>query len=580
MKKIALISVSNKNGLLGLGKELLLNGYTIISTGGTYKKLQEISNKNIIDVEEFTGFPEILNGRVKTLNPKILGGILARRDVDTHSVDLEKIKSSYIDLVVVNLYPFKEVISNKNHKFEDAIENIDIGGVTLIRAACKNYKDVRIITDPVDYSICCNNIENTRICGDNINLYLAKKGWDHIADYDISISQYFNQDKRYRSYNNEISLKYGCNPNQNDAHLMSIDGKKPIKILNGNPGFINLLDAFSSWQLVKEISTCGYPAAASFKHTAPAGVAIGKDNIDENTMKCWNLTGNISSKTAIAFIRARQADPLSSFGDFIAISSKVDKETANLIKKEVSDGIIAPDYEKDALEILKNKKNGNYLIIQVDNTFDLGDSTEYREVFGMALSQKRHNIIVTTDDMKKWVTDKSTDNSDILLDLFIANCTLKYTPSNSIVYAYKGQVIGVGAGQQNRVDCVQLAGNKAVNWWKRQSPCIIDADFPQNTKRQEKVNYIMDFINSDQKENNIFSKTDKDDLHMENIHKQNIVMASDAFFPFPDSIDKCNSRGVKYIIQPGGSIADENVINRCNEYGIGMCFTGVRMFYH
>ncbi len=575
MKKIALISVSNKNGLLEMAKELLLNDYTIISTGGTYKKLQEISNQNIINVEEFTGFPEILNGRVKTLNPKILGGILARRDIDSHLEDLEQIKSSYIDLVVVNLYPFKEVISNENHKFEDAIENIDIGGVTLIRAACKNYKDVRIITDPADYKICCSNTDK-----DNINLYLAKKGWVHIADYDISISQYFNQDKRYRSYNNEITLKYGCNPNQGDAHLMSMNGKNPITILNGKPGFINLLDAFSSWQLVKEISTCGYPAAASFKHTAPAGVAIGKDAIDENTMKSWNLTDTINSKTAIAFIRARQADPLSSFGDFIAISSKVDKETANLIKREVSDGIIAPDYDEDALEILKNKKNGNYLVIQVDNTFELGDSTEYREVFGMTLTQQRHNIIVTTDDMKNWVTDKSTDDSDILLDLFIANCTLKYTPSNSIVYAYKGQVIGVGAGQQNRVDCVQLAGNKAVNWWKRQSPCIIDANFPQNTKRQDKVNYIMDFINSEQKENTIFYKTDKDDLHMKNLHNQDIVMASDAFFPFPDSIDKCNSKGVKYIIQPGGSIADENVIQRCNEYGIGMCFSGVRMFYH
>ncbi|MBI95528.1 hypothetical protein CL656_00030 [bacterium] len=574
MNKLALISVSNKIGLIELTTNLLKNNYTIISTGGTYKQIQNLSDTNIINIESFTGFPEILNGRVKTLNPVILGGILAKRDSAAHLSDLQKIKSAYIDLVIVNLYPFQEIVSKQDHTLDDAIENIDIGGVTLIRAACKNYKFVKIITDPNDYQLCFSEQDT------NNNLYLARKGWDHIANYDISISEYFNPNKKYRNYNTELQLKYGCNPNQNNANLMSINGNNPLKIINGKPGYINLLDAFSSWQLVKEIGTCGYPAAASFKHTAPAGVAIGKNQIDENLMHSWNINGKINSKTAIAFMRARQADPLSSFGDFVAISTRIDKETALLIKKEVSDGIIAPSFDDDALEILKQKKNGNYLIIQVDENYSTEDMTEYRELFGMTLSQKTHNIIVKPDDMTNWVTSISTDDHNILLDLFIANCTLKYTPSNSIVYAYDGQVIGVGAGQQNRVDCVKLAGNKAINWWKRQSPCISNGKFPENSKRQEKVNMVMNFINKNLDKNEIFTKTENDEIHMKNLNNNNIVLASDAFFPFSDNIDEAQTRGVKYIIQPGGSVSDECVINKCNDYNIGMCFTGVRMFYH
>ena len=251
-----------------------------------------------------------------------------------------------------------------------------------------------------------------------------------------------------------------------------------------------------------------------------------------------------------------------------------------LIKKEVSDGIIAPSFDDEALEILKQKKGGNYLILQVDETYDTKDLTEYREVFGMTLTQKTHSIIVKPEDMKNWVTNKTSQEQNTLLDLFIANCTLKYTPSNSIVYACKGQVIGVGAGQQNRVDCVKLAGNKAINWWKRQSPCISNGNFPEDCKRQEKVNMIMNFINQNINENEIFTKTEQDKLHMDDIVNQDIVLASDAFFPFPDNIDEAHSRNVKYIIQPGGSILDNSVISKCNDYDIGMCFTGVRMFYH
>ena len=573
MKKFALLSVYNKNGIIELANKLLTNNYSIISTGGTYKKLKEIQNDNIFNVEDFTGFPEILNGRVKTLNPKLLGGILAKRNNNEHQEDLQKIQSSFIDLVVVNLYPFQEVIANENHTHDEAIENIDIGGVTLIRAACKNYKHVKILTDPNDYKYACYDNGYT-------NLYLSKKGWDHVTNYDMAISKYFNKDIVYRKYTKEIELKYGCNPNQKNANLFSMNDTVPLTLLNGEPGYINLLDALSSWQLVKEISICGYPVVASFKHTTPAGVAIGKDEIDEGTMKSWCVKDKVKSKTAIAFIRARQADPLSSFGDFIAISEKVDEETALLIKKEVSDGIIAPDYDKEAYEILRQKKNGKYLILKIDNDYDIKNITEYREIFGMVLSQDNHDLIVNMKSMNNWATKKKTNDENILLDLFIANCTLKYTPSNSIVYAYNGQVIGVGAGQQNRVDCVKLAGNKAMNWWKRLSPCIQKGNFTEEYKRQERVNLMMEFINSNEKQNLFFKKTNEDTVHMKEIEKMNIVMASDAFFPFSDSIIEANKRGVKYIIQPGGSLADINVVDKCNEYDIGMCFTGIRMFYH
>ncbi len=573
MKKFALLSVYNKTGIIELANQLLNNNYSIISTGGTYKKLEEIQNDNIFNVEDFTGFPEILNGRVKTLNPKLLGGILAKRNNKEHLEDLQQIQTAFIDLVVVNLYPFQEVISNENHTHDEAIENIDIGGVTLIRAACKNYKYVKILTEPNDYQYAFYDNEYT-------NLYLSNKGWEHVTNYDMAITQYFNKDIVYRKYTKEIELKYGCNPNQKNANLFSMKDTVPLTLLNGEPGYINLLDALSSWQLVKEISVCGYPVVASFKHTTPAGVAIGKDEIDESTMKSWCIKDKVNSKTAIAFIRARQADPLSSFGDFIAISEKVDKETALLIKKEVSDGIIAPDYDKEAYEILRQKKNGKYLILKMNNDYDIKNITEYREIFGMVLSQDKHDLVVNMKDMNNWATTKNTNDVNVLLDLFIANCTLKYTPSNSIVYAYNGQVIGVGAGQQNRVDCVKLAGNKAMNWWKRLSPCIQKGKFTEEYKRQEKVNLIMEFINSNQNKNNFFEKMNEDNVHMSQIEEMNIVMASDAFFPFSDSIIEANKRGVKYIIQPGGSLADNNVIDMCNESDMGMCFTGVRMFYH
>jgi len=354
--------------------------------------------------------------------------------------------------------------------------------------------------------------------------------------------------------------------------------------MNGNLGYINLLDALNAWQLVKELSFNGkYKAAASFKHTAPAGAAIGKYKLTENEMKCWDVK-EVNSELGIAFIRARQADPLSSFGDFIALSDTVDEETALLIKREVSDGVIAPGYTDDAYKILSSKRGGKYLILKIDKEYVPTDSIEFREIYGIGMSQVRNTEIVMPQQINNWVTNSINGQDKLnqaIEDLYVANCTLKYTPSNSIVYAYNGQVIGVGAGQQNRVDCVKLAGDKAVRWWKRLSPCFNNPNWDEKLKRQEKVNMIMDFVNYENSNQNIFNKTNDDDIHLKKLQNDvNFVLASDAFFPFSDNIYEANRRGVKFIMQPGGSLADNDIINACNDKNISMCLSGKRMFLH
>ena len=457
MTKYALLSVANKTNIIKIAEFLKERGFCLLSTGGTSKHL-ESHNINVIQVSDFTKSPEILGGRVKTLHPKIYGGILAYRNESDNIED-------YIDVVVVNLYPFKNTIS-KPHTLEEAIENIDIGGVSLLRAAAKNYKHVSVLTNPDQYDAFINNFDSYQETEniDNRKL-LRNEAFKHVTEYDINISNYFNDNQVYRSYEKQLNLKYGCNPHQKNAAIYSLQNNNfPYEILNGNIGYINYLDALQSWNLVNELR--GYlniPCCASFKHNAPAGVGTSKP-LTDNLKKVYFLNKDRTyNPVTTAYIRARNADPMSSFGDFIAVSDEVDEETAQYIKTEVSDGIIAPSFTDGAFEILKSKKKGNFIIIK--GTYEKLENISYRELFGVALSQDENTQPSSVFDKNNIVTKTKNLSQENLENLIIANVTCKYTPSNSVVFSYDGQVVGVGAGQQNRVDCVKLAGKKCETWF-------------------------------------------------------------------------------------------------------------------
>lgn len=591
--KTAILSVYDKTGIIDLAKNLLKNNYQILSSGGTYKLLNDnIKDTRIRTIESYTGFPEILNGRVKTLHPKISGGILAtnsQQDID----DLQKHNIDRINVVVCNLYPFKDTIS-KEHTHNQAIENIDIGGVTLIRAAFKNYQNVLTLTNSLQYSaIMALNFENIT---NDIRFNFAQEAMEHISIYDMDITQYFNKHISYRTFKTISALKYGCNPHQKNSHVHQIDSTPfPVLVLNGNPGYINYIDAIQSWCLVTELKTIlGVPCAASFKHTAPAGVGTSKI-IPDIYNSIYNINSVDLSPVATSFIRARTADPLSSFGDFIAISDIVDEQTAKLIKREVSDGIIALGYTDSAFEILRSKKNGNYVIIQGTPEIlnNISNKMEYRELNGIGLSQSVNSEKTENTYLNNIPTQNSFLPDFAKTDLVIANTTLKYTPSNSIVYAYEGQVIGVGAGQQNRVDCVKLAGRKSRKWILTTHPKTLTMlnNLKAGIKRQEKVNIIIQFLENDFTDTELFNWKLNfiDGYNPEFITREEerefmkmlqVSLASDAFFPFRDNIDKCSQFGVKYILQPGGSVADKGIIEACNDYGIAMCMSGVRVFTH
>ncbi|MDO4965954.1 MAG: phosphoribosylaminoimidazolecarboxamide formyltransferase [Lachnospiraceae bacterium] len=391
---------------------------------------------------------------------------------------------------------------------------------------------------------------------------------------------------------NELELKYGCNPNQKPAKIFMQNGKDlPITVLNGKPGYINFLDALNGWQLVKELKEAtGYPAAASFKHVSPAGAAIGKELDD--TMKKVYFVEDLEelSPLACAYARARGADRMSSYGDFIALSDVCDVSAAKLIKKEFSDGIIAPGYEPEALEILKEKKKGAYAIIQIDKDYK-PEPVEHKDVFGVTFEQGRNEVKIDESLLENVVTK----NKDIPLsaknDMMISLITLKYTQSNSVCFVKDGQAIGIGAGQQSRVHCVRLAGQKADNWLLRQCPKVMNLQFVDGIKRAERDNAIdnyigeayMDVLKEGAWQNifkvkpDVFTSEEKEAWLSQ---AEGIVLGSDAFFPFSDSIERGVKSGVKYVVQPGGSIRDEDVINCCDEYGIAMVCNGVRLFHH
>lgn len=394
-----------------------------------------------------------------------------------------------------------------------------------------------------------------------------------------------------RTYTHIRNLKYGCNPHQKPAAIFSTSDSKgtAFEILNGNPGYINILDAMNAWQLVKELKEAlDLPAASSFKHVSPAGAAVGVE-LSALEREVYGVGDKTLTPAATAYLRAREADPKSSFGDFAALSDKVDEATALIIKIEVSDGIIAPDYDEKALEILKKKKGGAYIILKANLDY-VPPPVEYREVYGVCFAQKRNDVKITKECMSKVVTKIDKLSDEAIRDMVIATITLKYTQSNSVGYAMNGQMIGVGAGQQSRVDCVKLAGSKVETWYLRQHPKVRNLKFKPKTLKVAKLNARVQFIEGD------FTKHSRGaweslleevpaDLTSEEKKEflstlKGVSLSSDAFFPFPDNIDHASMRGVSYIAQPGGSKLDKQVIETCDEYGMAMSFTDTRLFHH
>ncbi len=392
----------------------------------------------------------------------------------------------------------------------------------------------------------------------------------------------------------EFELKYGCNPNQKPAKIYMHDGSDlPIEILNGKPGYINFLDAFNSWQLVKELKTAlGMPAATSFKHVSPTSAAVGIKMDDKLKKACFvdDVEGLDDSPLATAYARARGTDRMSSFGDWIALSDKCDVATAKLIAREVSDGVIAPDYEPEALEILKNKRKGSYNVVKIAPDF-VPDDAERKQVYGITFEQGRNNFKIDEELLSDIITDNKEMPSDAKRDLIIALITLKYTQSNSVCYAKDGQAIGVGAGQQSRIHCTRLAGQKADNWHLRQADKVLNLPFKDSVKRPDRDNAIDVYISDDYEDlledgvwENLFTvkpeafTREEKKAYLSTI--KNVALGSDAFFPFGDNIERAAKSGVKYIAQPGGSIRDDNVIETCNKYGMVMAFTKMRLFHH
>ena len=390
----------------------------------------------------------------------------------------------------------------------------------------------------------------------------------------------------------ELELKYGCNPNQKPSKIfMEGEKKLPITVLSGRPGYINFLDAFNGWQLVRELKKAtNLPAAASFKHVSPAGAAVGLP-LDETLAKIyWVEDMGTLSPLACAYARARGADRMSSFGDFIALSDVCDVDTARIMKREVSDGVIAPGFEPEALEILKSKKNGNYCVIQMDEAY-VPDPIERKQVFGIVFEQGRNELDINEELLANVVTDYKEIPDAAKRDLMISLITLKYTQSNSVCYVKDGQAIGIGAGQQSRVHCTRLAGNKADNWFLRQAPQVLGLEFVDGIKRADRDNAIDVYIGEEYMDvlaDGVWEKLFKvkppvftrEEKRAWLDRMQDVTLGSDAFFPFGDNIERAHKSGVKYIAQPGGSVRDDHVIETCNKYGMAMVFTGIRLFHH
>ncbi|KAL1579718.1 bifunctional purine biosynthesis protein ADE17 [Candida albicans P76067] len=585
--KTAILSVYDKTGLLDLAKGLVAANVRILASGGTAKLIRE-AGFPVEDVSSITHAPEMLGGRVKTLHPAVHGGILARNlESDEHDLTAQGIEK--VDFVVCNLYPFKETISKVAVTVPEAVEEIDIGGVTLLRAAAKNHERVSILSDPQDYAHFLEELKSGEITAETRNR-LALKAFEHTADYDVAISDFFR--KQYAENISQLPLRYGANPHQKPAQAFVSEGELPFKVLNGSPGYINLLDALNSWPLVKELSaSLNLPAAASFKHVSPAGAAVGLPLTDiEKKIYFVEDIENLSP-LANAYARARGADRMSSFGDFIALSNIVDKPTAQIISKEVSDGVIAPGYSEEALDLLKKKKNGKYCILQIDPNYN-PENLESRQVYGITLQQKRNDAIFKGSSFKEIVSKNKDLTEQGAVDLTIATIALKYTQSNSVCYAKNGMVIGLGAGQQSRIHCTRLAGDKADNWWLRQHPKVLGFKWAKGTKRPEKSNaidlYVTNQIPTEEPEKSEYESKFAEipepltaEERKEWLSKlSNVALSSDAFFPFPDNVYRAARSGVKFIAAPSGSVMDKAVFAAADANDIVYVENPIRLFHH
>ena len=549
------------------------------------------------DVSAITKAPEMLAGRVKTLHPAVHAGILAR-DLASDEKDLAEQNINKVDYVICNLYPFKDTVAKINVTVPEAVEEIDIGGVTLIRAAAKNHKRVTILSDPDDYHDFLGELERGEVTEKSRNLY-ALKAFSHTADYDQAISDFFR--KQYAGDGlQQMTLRYGTNPRQKPASAYVQDGNLPFKVLNGAPGYINLLDALNAWPLVKELSEAlEYPAAASFKHVSPAGAAIGVplSDVERKVYMVDDIEGLSSSSLAQAYARARGADRMSSFGDVIALSHEVDLPTAKIISKEVSDGVIAPAFQKEALELLSKKKGGKYLVLQMDKAYT-PPANETRTLYGVNLTQHRNDAQITPSSTFNSILvpkDSPPFPESALRDLTVATIALKFTQSNSVCYALNGQVIGLGAGQQSRIHCTRLAGDKADNWWMRFHSRSLGLQWKKGTKRADKSNAI-DMLCSGAietcgkqeradwaahfEEGSVPSPFTQEERREWLGKLSEVACSSDAFFPFTDNVYRAARSGVKYIAAPTGSQNDGDVLRVAGEEGVGFVEQRIRLFHH
>ncbi|KAI0095807.1 AICARFT/IMPCHase bienzyme [Nemania sp. FL0031] len=589
-QRIAILSVYDKTGLLDLAKGLVQQNVRILASGGTARMIRE-SGFPVEDISAITKAPEMLSGRVKTLHPAVHAGILAR-NLASDEKDLAEQSIDKVDYVICNLYPFKDTIAKPNVTVPEAVEEIDIGGVTLIRAAAKNHARVTILSDPRDYPAFLKELEQGEIKESSRNTY-ALKAFEHTADYDTHIAAFFRS--RYADGQQYLALRYGANPHQKPAAAYTSSTDLPFKVLGGSPGYINLLDALNSWALVKELKRAlGKPAAASFKHVSPAGAAIGVPLSAEERKVYFvdDIQGIESSGLAQAYARARGADRMSSFGDVIALSDIVDVPTASIISKEVSDGVVAPGYEDAALEILKKKKGGKYLVLQMDPEYQ-PDAMETRTVYGVTLAQRRNDVEISPDSFGRTVTPKDfTLPESAARDLTVATIALKYTQSNSVCYAKDGQVIGLGAGQQSRIHCTRLAGDKADNWWLRFHPRVLGIKWKKGTKRPDKSNAIDLLVSGELPKSGpereafeavfedvpaAFSEEERNDWLSK---LGDVAVSSDAFFPFVDNIYRAHRSGAKYIAAPGGSQNDSAVYGTAEKLGIVFVEQSIRLFHH
>ncbi|KAK7093168.1 bifunctional purine biosynthesis protein ATIC-like [Littorina saxatilis] len=587
--EFALLSVSDKTGLIPFAQKLAALGLRLVASGGTAKVIRD-ANIPVSDVSEVTGAPEMLGGRVKTLHPAVHGGILARL-TDSDQSDLKKQGYQLIRVVVCNLYPFVKTVEKPDVKVEDAVEQIDIGGVTLLRAAAKNHARVTVVCDPSDYDRIVEEMSSSpsKDTAESTRKTLAVKAFNHTADYDGAISDYFR--KEYSAGTSQLTLRYGMNPHQKPAQLYTTLPQLPLSVLNGSPGFINLCDALNAWQLVTELKKAlGLPAATSFKHVSPAGAAVGVPLSKEEAQLCMVDDMQDLSPLAIAYARARGADRMSSFGDFIALSDVCDVATAKIISREVSDGVVAPGYEPQALEILKKKKSGGYCLLQIDPSYQ-PPLMETRTLFGLQMQQRRNDAVIDKSLFANLVTARKELPEDAMRDLIVASIALKYTQSNSVCYAKSGQVVGIGAGQQSRIHCTRLAGDKANNWWLRQHPKVLGMKFKKGVKRAEISNaidiFVLGTVGQDMETSAWESLLENPPAQLTEAERKEWVsglkgvsLSSDAFFPFRDNIDRAYQSGVEFIASPAGSTMDGAIVTACNDHNIVLAHTNLRLFHH